>query len=122
MLNRRSKEPFRETLNDGYLIYGKKITERAASLKKIGETFLEEGKLAFRILSARESDFQMINAMNSSLDLKVKTMHPPKFLRISKNDLTVYIENEEYDVVKVDRDDDRTYLYFYLQKVGVRIE
>ncbi|MFC6038425.1 phage head-tail adapter protein [Paenisporosarcina macmurdoensis] len=117
-----SKNPYRETLNDGYLIYGKKITERTASLKKIGETFLEEGKLAFRILSARESDYQMIGAMNSSLDLKVKTLNPPKFLRISKNDLTVYIKNEEYDVIKADRDDDRTYLYFYLQKVGVRIE
>jgi SPP1 family predicted phage head-tail adaptor len=106
---------YRETFNDGYLIYGHKQTQRTATGKRIGEVFTEEGKLAFKEMSCRDQDYQMANIMGASLDRKVKTLYPPSFRSINKNKLKVVISNIEYDVITVDSDG--RYLYFYLQEV-----
>lgn len=109
----------RETLNDGYLLYGRRITKRSNTGKKIGIKFNEEGKLAFKEVSCREQDYQMAAISSNSLDLKVKTLYPPFFRSINKNKLKVVIENIEYDVILVDPDYSKNFLYFYLQEVGV---
>jgi SPP1 family predicted phage head-tail adaptor len=114
-----SVKPYRETFNDGFLSYGHKQTQRSTTGKRIGEVFTEEGKLAFKEMSCRDSDYQMAGIMGVSLDLKVKTLYPPSFRNINKSKLKVVIDNVEYDVIKVDPDAEKRYLYFYLQKVGV---
>ena len=113
------KQPYREVFNDGYLQYGYKKTQRSDSAKRIGNVFTAEGKLAFREMSARESDYQLAGAMGAKLDLKVKTMYPPSFQSIKKSKLKVVIKGIEFDVIKVDSDNGNQFLYFMLQEVGV---
>ncbi|WP_078430480.1 head-tail adaptor protein [Alkalihalobacterium alkalinitrilicum] len=107
---------YRETFNDGFLDYGHKQTQRSSTGKRIGDTFSSEGKLAYRLLSCRDSDYEMAGAMGGSLDMKVKTRFPPSFRKTDRNKLKCVLNNVEFDVLKVDSD--KSYLYFYLQEVG----
>jgi nucleoid-associated protein YejK len=109
--------PQHETFNDGFLTYGRKTTQRSPTGKRTGETFAAEGKLAYKEMSCRDSDYQMAGLMDASLDLKVKTHYPPSFRNISKSKLKVRISGIEFDVIKVDPEG-KQYLYFYLQEVG----
>jgi SPP1 family predicted phage head-tail adaptor len=111
-------ERHREVFNDGYLVYGRKKTQRSSNAKRVGDLFVQEGKLAYKEVSARESDFQMSGLMGAKLDLKVKTLYPPSFKSLNKNKLTVIIQDVGYDVIKVDPDNVNRHLYFYLQEVG----
>lgn len=111
-------ERYRETFNDGYLRYGRKKTQRSEAGKRVGEQFQEEGRLAFKEISMRESDYQMAGIMGAKLDLKVKCPYPPSFRSINKSKLKVIINQVEYDVIKVDPDNANRFLYFYLQEVG----
>jgi SPP1 family predicted phage head-tail adaptor len=110
---------YRQTFNDGFLIYGHKQTQRSSTGKRIGEDFQPEGKLAFKEMSCRDSDYQLAGLMGVSLDLKVKTPYPPFFRNINKSKVKVIIKGIEYDVIKADSDASKNYLYFYLQEVGV---
>ncbi|MBS4171940.1 phage head closure protein [Bacillus sp. FJAT-49736] len=112
----------RETFNDGVLRYGHKTTQRSETRKRIGEKFQEEGKLFYREMSYRESDYSLADALGSKLDLKVKTLFPPSFRKIDKNKLIVLIDDVEYESINVDHDSSKMYLFFYLQKVGGRNE
>jgi hypothetical protein len=109
---------YRETFNDGFLQYGSKKTQRSESGKRIGGAFVAEGKLAFKEMSARESDYQLAGSLGAKLDRKVKTLYPPSFRTINKSKLKLVIQNIEYDVIKVDSDNGNQFLYFYLQEVG----
>lgn len=112
-------QPHRETFNDGFLIYGHKKTQRSGSGKRIGEEFQQEGKLAFKEMSAREGDYQFAGMMGAQLDLKVKTLYPPSFRDdVKKSKLKIKIRGIEYDVIKVDPDNVNRFLFFYLQEVG----
>jgi hypothetical protein len=113
---------YRETLNDGYLQYGHKQTKRSDTGKRIGESFIPEGKLAFKEMSCRDSDYQMAGILGASLDLKVKTLYPPSLRNVNKSKFKVVINAVEYDALKVDSDNEKIYLYFYLQEVGVANE
>jgi len=117
-----AKERIRETFNDGILAYGFKKTQRSENGKRIGGVFTPEGKLAFQELSCRESDYQMAGARGTILSLKVKTLYPPSFRKINKSKLKVVVDGKEYDVIKVDSDPQKQYLYFYLQEVGINSE
>jgi hypothetical protein len=117
-MQRQIQKPLHEVFNDGFLTYGRDATKRIEG-KRVGGQFTPEGTLAYKELSAREEDYRMADFMNASLDLKVKTMYPPPFRNISKTELKCVINNAKYDVIDVDRDADKRYLYFYLQKVGV---
>lgn len=107
----------RETFNDGYLFYGRRKTLRTDG-KKTGTEFESEGKLAFKEMSIREEDYQVADMSTTTLSLKLKTLYPPFFKRIRKNKLKVLIDDVEYDVLKVDPDYRKNFLYFYLQEVG----
>ncbi|WBX80126.1 phage head closure protein [Virgibacillus salarius] len=121
-MQRRLQKPIHEVFNDGFLRYGRRKTKRDEARKRIGEEFVEEGKLAFRLLNAREEDYRFAGVMGASLDLKVKTRYPPSFKNVRKSNLKSVIDGIEYDVIDVDRDNDKRYLYFYLQEVGVTSE
>lgn len=107
-----------EVFNDGYLTYGYMETERDDNESIIDEVFTEMGSLAYKHMSARESDYQLTDTMGSRLDMKVKTRFPPSFRKVNKNKLTVMIEGDEYNVTHVDPDNVNRFLYFYLEKVG----
>jgi len=108
----------RETLNDGVLFYGRNITQRSATGKNIGTEFKQEGKLHYQEMSHREQDYRLVDALTSTLDLKVKTYYPPNFKNIQKTDLIVRIGTTQYEVIRADPDKVRVYLFLYLQKVG----
>ena len=118
-LQRRIQKPLHEVFNDGFLSYGHNTVIRNDTRKRIGEQFTAEGKLAFKLLSARDQDYEFAGIKGASLDLKVKTPFPPSFRNITKSNLKCLIDGNIYDVIKVDGDSDRRYLYFYLQNVGV---
>ncbi len=107
-----------ETFNDGFMQYGHKVSTRSATGKKTGEVFTPEGKLAFQLASMRESDYTTAGILGAVLDMKVKTLYPPSFRKISKNKLKTVIDGIEYDVIRVDPDNANGHLYFYLQEVG----
>lgn len=108
----------RETLNDGVLFYGRNETQRSPTGKNIGTKFIQEGFLHYSEKSNRERDYRLVDALSSTLDLKVKTYYPPNFKNIQKTDLVVRIGTTEFEVIQADPDETKTYLYFYLQKVG----
>ncbi|WP_346207617.1 phage head closure protein [Caldifermentibacillus hisashii] len=110
-------KPLHETFNDGFLLYGYDTTKRENG-KRVGEEFTQEGKLAFKLMSARDQDYQLVGALNATLDLKVKTLFPPRFRSIKKTKMKCVIDDVKYDVINVDWDSDKRYLYFYLQEVG----
>lgn len=109
---------YRETFNDGFMRYGLKEDVKSSTGKKVGDTFNEQGRLAFRELSQREQDYQLANSVNSSLDLKVKTLFHPAFVRKSKTKFSFIIDGDEFETFKVESDSSKLYLYFYLQRVG----
>ncbi|UOE54921.1 phage head closure protein [Cytobacillus oceanisediminis] len=115
-------DQYRETFNDGVLVYGHKTTQRSQTGKRIGEVFTAEGKLYYREMSCRQSDYELANASGSKLDIKVKTPYPPSFRKINKNKLLIQIDGEEYESINVDHDASKLYLFFYLQKVGGKSE
>ncbi|MBC6973049.1 phage head closure protein [Bacillus sp. Xin] len=108
---------YRETFNDGFFQYGYKKTERSENGKRIGEVFQPEGRLAYKEMSIRDSDYQIVGVLTTGLDYKVKTLYPPSFKKINKNKLKVLIDGIEYDVIKADSDSNKRYLFFYLQQV-----
>jgi len=109
-------ERIRETFNDGVLAYGKLETQLNENGRSIGKAFNPVGTLPFRFLNARDSDYLAFGAMGLKLDLKVKTPTPPMLHNKSMTPYTVKINDQQYDVIKGDRDN--IYLYFYLQRVG----
>ncbi|GGD05404.1 phage head closure protein [Pontibacillus salipaludis] len=115
---RKVQKPIHQVFNDGYLYYGRDVTQRSGVGKRIGEEFVQEGKLAYQLMDGREQDYEMANTMGSSLDLKVKTPYPPSFINVRKSNLKVRINQIEYSVIYVDFDHSRRLLYFYLQEVG----
>jgi SPP1 family predicted phage head-tail adaptor len=117
-MRRKIQKPLHEVFNDGFLNYGKDTTNRVNG-KRVGETFNVKGKLAYHLMSARDEDHQMAGSMSARLDLKVKTRYPPNFRSVTKSDLKCAIDQVKYDVIQVDYDSKKRYLYFYLQEVGV---
>jgi hypothetical protein len=117
-MKRQVLKPLHDVFNDGFLQYGYRTINRDSKGKRIGESFNPSGKLAFQLMDAREEDYEMAGAKNASLDVKVKTPFPPDFRRIKKTNLKCVIDSKEYDVIKVDWDRSKRYLFFYLQEVG----
>lgn len=117
-MKRQIQKPVHEVFNDGFLTYGRSKTNRDNSGKRIGEVFTAEGKLSFKLMSARAEDYEMAYSTGTTLDQKIKTRFPPSFRNIKKTNLKVRIDSTEYDVINVDWDSEKRYLYFYLQEVG----
>lgn len=106
----------RKTYNDGYLHYGTTTTGRSSTGKRVGDTFISEGRLAYSEESCRDQDYQMADIMSRSLDMKVKTPLPPKYKEFSRK--RVEVSGITFDVIKVDADRQNDELYIYLQEVG----
>lgn len=104
--------------NDGLLSYGYTKVKLGEGNKRIGKEFQEEGTLFFEELHSREQDYQKFLTMGKSLSMKVRTQYPPFFKKISKADMTVFIDEDCYEVIDVNSDKEKIFLYWYLSKVG----
>lgn len=113
-----AQKSYRDTQNDGYLEYGIRKTERNERKARIVGEFESMGRLAFKEMSCRESDYLLAKALSASLDLKIRTFYPPNLKNFPKQKLKIILNSTEYDVIKVDDDREKRYLYFYLQEVG----
>lgn len=102
-----------ETLNDGVLQYGKTQPQYSSSREKIGEAFIAEGRLYFKLKSARDADNIVANGLGYRIDKKLKTHYRPELTSKHK----VMIDGQTYDIKHLD--DAKPYMYLYLQKVGV---
>lgn len=111
MAKRRIDEP----LNDGVAEYGSIKTVRNKEGKKIGEEFTSLGFLFFNYASIRQGDIEFYGAKDVTVDLKIKTY----FARDVQKSNKIKFENEVYEVIAIDPDMKRTYMYWYLTKVGV---
>lgn len=99
--------------NDGVLYYGKIQAEFGKGNKKIGESFIGEGKLFFELMSARDSDNITANAIGYTIDKKVKT----HYCRNLKTSHKIRLDGLLFDVVSLDND--RINSFIYLQRAGV---
>ncbi|MEY9972268.1 hypothetical protein ABH966_002642 [Lysinibacillus sp. RC46] len=113
-----TNKKIRDVLNDGFIQYGVKETERSPKGKRIGEKFVPMGRLAYQQMSCRDEDYEMAKVLSAVLSLKIRTLCPPSLRKFDKSKLKVIVDGNEYDVIKVDSDREKMYLYFYLQEVG----
>lgn len=109
-------ERVRETLNDGILYYGSQKSLLSEKKKVIGKEFVQEGKLFFSEMYARESDYYSCKTIGATLERKIKTLIPNNLRAIELTNKVVEINDQKFDIIKVDFD--KTFLYFYLAKVG----
>ncbi|MER2111167.1 MAG: phage head-tail adapter protein [Solibacillus isronensis] len=109
-------------LNDGFILFGTKETKRSNKGKRIGGAFKQMGRLAYKEMSCRDSDYEMAKVMTAVLDIKIKTFCPPQLREFDRSKLVIVVEGKEFDVIKCDRDKVNNYLYFYLQEVGAHVK
>lgn len=109
-----------EVLNDGFIQYGVNKTERSEKGTRTGSAFKSLGTLAYKEMSCRDEDYKLAEVMSSTLDIKIRTLYPPNLRNANKNKLKIMLNGTTYDVIKVDTDREKMYLYFYLQEVGER--
>ncbi|MFJ7662961.1 phage head-tail adapter protein [Lysinibacillus sp. NPDC097162] len=110
----------RDVLNDGFIEFGTKETERSIKGKRIGERFVPMGRLAYQEMSCRDEDYEIAKVLSAVLSVKIRTLCPPILRKYDKSKLKVILDGVEFDVIKVDSDREKMYLYFYLQEVGMR--
>ncbi len=101
-----------EELNSGLLFYGTKETKRDSLGKNPKSVLIDEGRLRFKYKSIREMDFKQYYGITNKLDIKVKTY----YVKNIEESHIVKIDKEFFDIVKIDYDNERKYMYLYLAK------
>lgn len=117
-----AQERIRDVLNDGFIEYGTRKTKRSDRGKRTGKDFQTMGRLAYKEMSCRDSDYEMAKVMSAVLDVKIKTLCPPQLKDFDRSNLVIVVEGKEFDVIKCDREKVNNYLYFYLQEVGAHVK
>lgn len=102
--------------NDGLLYFGDLKTERDEKTgAKTGEKkFTEEGKAFFEFENIRQDDFTQFEGKRNKTNLKLSTY----FLPGVEESLKVKIEDNLYEINKIDVTKDRKLMYWYLTKLG----
>ena len=108
------KNRIQYNFNEGKLFYGRIGTKRNDLGKKVGQEFSSSGHLFFDYKSIRQSDIENYQTTDKKLDLKVHTYYIPGVNDSHK----VEIDNDLYNVVKIDPSNDRKTMYWYLSKLG----
>ncbi len=101
-----------EELNSGSLLYGTKETKRDSLGKNPKSVLNDEGKLHFKYKSIREMDFKQYYGISNKLDIKVKAY----YVKNIEESHIVKIEKNYFDIVKIDYDNERKYMYLYLAR------
>lgn len=103
-----------EELNSGLLFYGTKETKRDSLGKNPKSVLIDEGRLRYKYKSIREMDFKQYYGIANKLDIKVKTY----YVKNIEESHIVKIDKEFFDIVKIDYDNERKYMYLYLVRRG----
>lgn len=100
-----------DTFTDGFIKYGLIKTIRNEKGIKVGEEFIEKGKLAFGDVNIRDNDNITAYSLGYTINKKIKV----PYRKLEKN-IKVKVNDEDilYEVVKMDSSDNKT-LYIYLQ-------
>ena len=101
-----------EELNSGLLFYGTKETKRDSLGKNPKSVLIDEGKLRFKYKSIREMDFKQYYGISNKLDIKVKAY----YVKNIEESHIVKIDKEYFDIIKIDYDNERKYMYLYLAR------
>lgn len=103
-----------EELNSGQLSYGsdKHIREGA---KLVDSVFQVVGILNYRNMSLRESDYSLYETIDKVIARKVKVYYVPGIEKTHK----VMLEGEKYDITRIDPDNERIFMYLYLERVNI---
>ncbi|MCR1955393.1 phage head closure protein [Clostridioides mangenotii] len=101
-----------EELNSGILFYGTKETKRDNLGKNPKTKFIDEGRLKFKYKSIREMDYNQYYGISNKLDIKVKAY----YVKNIEESHIVQIADDYFDIVKIDYDNERMYMYLYLAK------
>jgi len=107
--------------NDGFMSYGENQPIYSSTGKRLGASFLPSGRFAYTEMSIRDQDYQMVDTLGRTLDMKITTMYPPHFESLQRDRLTsfkVKVKNTLYEVVSADKDRNKSEIFWYLQKVG----
>ena len=107
-----------DRLNDGRLFFGKVETKRDARGKQSGQVFVKTGEMYFSYKSIRQSDYDLYNAADQQIELKVKSYYTP----IATKTHQVLLKSRLYNITAIDVDNDKRYMYWYLSEVGDFIE
>lgn len=110
-MKRDNKFKKADTFTDGFIKYGLVKIKRNENGVKIGEEFVEKGKLAFGNVNIRDDDKITAYSLGYTINKKIKV----PYRKIEKNiKIKVNDDSTLYDVVKMDSSDNKT-LYIYLQ-------
>lgn len=94
-------------MTDGRLVHGTLKHKENARGQKIAEEFTAVGKLAYKTLSVREEDKELAKQMNTQVDHKVQVRNNRKL----KEDHTVKIESDWYEIVRLDKAKNGTFIH-----------
>ncbi|MGF3214607.1 phage head closure protein [Facklamia sp. P12945] len=103
-----------DLLLDGRLFFGEIKTERDAHRKVTGKRFVRTGNLFFNYVSINQRFDEYHVGHLSEVSLKVKVYFTKDIHKSHK----VEIENVMYEILTMDPDIDRKYIYLFLKKVG----
>ncbi|WP_304341254.1 hypothetical protein [Metaclostridioides mangenotii] len=101
-----------EELNSGLLFYGTKETKRDSLGKNPKSVLIDEGRLRFKYKSIREMDFKQYYGISNKLDIKVKAY----YVKNIEESHIIKIDKDFFDIVKIDYDNERKYMYLYLAR------
>lgn len=103
-----------DRLNDGRLFFGKVKTKRDARGKQAGQVFVKTGEMYFSYKAIRQSDYDLYNAADQQIELKVKTYYTPTATKTHQ----VLLKSILYNITAIDVDNDKRYMYWYLSETG----
>lgn len=101
-----------ELLNDGMLQYGQIKTLRDELKRKTGVSFQTEGTLFFNFQSINRSFDMYVVGNIDDVELKIKAYYSKD---LNKSHL-VMIDDETYEIVTLDPDKARKYVFIFLKK------
>lgn len=116
MLRKKPNRQTYEQLNDGFLIYGNEENKRVNG-RLISTVFQEVGTLAFNYKTIRESDYTLFSNLANITTLKVKTYFDES-VDVKKH--KVKIDDEIYNITRLDNDETRSYMFWYLERESKR--
>lgn len=110
---RRNRSVVEELLNDGLMLFGQRKTDRNNVGKKTGESFIQDGSLYFNFQTINRQFDEHIVGHIENVDIKIKCYYTNK---LKKSHLVV-IEDEKYEIVEMDPDRSKKYVFLFLRKL-----
>lgn len=102
-----------EELNSGLLEFGQDKHIREGG-KLIETQFESVGRLNYKTMSMREADYSLYASIDKVITKKVKVYFVPELEKRYR----VLLDGEKYDITSIDPDNERRFIYLYLERVS----